>query len=377
MKKRRIIYRFFVCVLVVVMLIFLPSVKISSDDNLNQIYRAFLGTKSKYQGILEIWNIDTFESGKTSKSGVLNEIAKGFQKRNLGLYVLVRDLSEQECLNLILQGTFPDLFSCSFGVAEKLKDYVSEFENVNVSNVDLSAQTAGKVGEDLFGVAWCKSSYYLISTKERLEKTGKGDAGKVKLSDICLSLDYVKKNKKSEKQIYSMEVGSSKYLMPLNALKTYNKEGVKLISDKSLNAENLSQSSYSAYCNFIAENSSVLLGTIRDVFRMENRVKNGKVADVIYEQVTGFTDLIQFVMLSKNISQEKREYAEKFAEYLTAKDAQEIVYKSGLLSVIKSDDFANNKGIMQNITPQNFSDYATLSIFISENEIKKLQSFYW
>ena len=87
------------------------------------------------------------------------------------------------------------------------------------------------------------------------------------------------------------------------------------------------------------------------------------------------SDLIQFVMISKNIAQEKRKYAERFVEFLITSDAQKNVQKSGLLSVIKSDDFVDNNSTMQNITPQNFSDYATLNIFISENEIKKLQSF--
>lgn len=375
MKIKSVIFRLFVCILVVVMAVFLPSVKLKNDDNFNQIYRAFLGTKSKYHGILEVWNIDTFEGGKFSKTSVLNEISKNFQKQNLGLYVMIRNLTEQECLNLLSSGTFPDLFSCSFGVAEKIKDCVGSFEKVDMQGVDVSACEAGIVDGKQVAVPWCKSSYYLISTKERLEKAGKSDTDKLKLSDICLSLDYVKKGKKTDKQIYSLEVGCSKYLMPSKALKTYNKEGVKLISDKAIDENKMSQSSYSAYCNFVAGNSSVLFGTIRDVFRMENRVKNGKASDVIYEQVSGFSDLIQFVMISKNIAQEKRKYAERFVEFLITSDAQKNVQKSGLLSVIKSDDFVDNNSTMQNITPQNFSDYATLNIFISENEIKKLQSF--
>ena len=44
--------------------------------DLKNIYGVFLGNKSKYQGIIEIWNIDSFEAGNRSKTSLLNEISK-------------------------------------------------------------------------------------------------------------------------------------------------------------------------------------------------------------------------------------------------------------------------------------------------------------
>ena len=190
-----------------------------------------------------------------------------------------------------------------------------------------------------------------------------------------MSQGYVVKSKNKEKTVYSVSMGHDKYLMPEKALQTYNKQGVNLISNYSFDAEKLKQTPYSAYCDFVAGKSTMLVGTKRDVFRMQNREKNGKVSDVIYEQVLSFSDLIQFMMISKNLTGDKLFYAEKFIEFLTSKKAQDVILKSGLFSVLKNQKIDDDWGIMQNITPQNFSIYETNNIFIEKFEISKLQKF--
>ena len=122
MKKiknlKSVLFRILVFVLVVVMIVFLPSVKLKQNQDLENIYGVFLGNKSKYQGIIEIWNIDSFEAGNKSKTSLLTEISKEYQKKNKGVYFMVRNLTENECLGLAEKGEIPDLISCSYGVAE-------------------------------------------------------------------------------------------------------------------------------------------------------------------------------------------------------------------------------------------------------------------
>ena len=377
MKKKSVknlILRAIIFIFVVVLIVCLPSVNIIQNNELNKIYSVFLGSKSKYQGIIEIWNIDSFEGGTKSKTELLNEISKQFQKENKGLYFLVRNLSESECVNLMSAGELPDLISCSFGVAENFKDKVKAFSG-SANSIEDSAKIAGQVAENQMAVAWCKSSYYIISTKDRLEKSGIEKIENIKLSNLVMSQGYVVKNKNKEKTVYSVSMGHDKYLMPEKAVQTYNKQGVNLISNYSFDAEKLKQTPYSAYCDFVAGKSTMLVGTKRDVFRMQNREKNGKVSDVIYEQVLSFSDLIQFMMISKNLTGDKLFYAEKFIEFLTSKKAQDVISKSGLFSVLKNQKIDDDLGVMQNITPQNFSIYETNNIFIEKFEISKLQKF--
>lgn len=372
---KNILKRLIVAVLVVVMLVVLPSVELKQNEDLSRIYSVFLGTKSKYQGIIEIWNIDTFESGKVSKEKVLNEIAQSFQNQNKGLYIMIRNLTEYECLNLIQSGEMPDLFSCSYGVAEKIKPYVKSFQSVDVSNIDSAAINAGMLNDAVFGVPWCKGSYYLISTVDKLQKANIENIDNIDLMDICLNKGYLVHGKKSDKVVYSLSFGNSKYLMPQQVLKSYNKQEVEINSNYSFHKDSVQQTGYSAYCNFIAGNSVVLLGTQRDVFRMENRIKLGKISDVVCKQLTNFCDLIQFVLMPKNNEGDKLEYTEKFVNFLIAKSSQEKVFDNGMLSVEKGVKNAQNESTMQNITPQNFSDYAAPMLFIDEKEINSLQQF--
>ena len=161
--------------------------------------------------------------------------------------------------------------------------------------------------------------------------------------------------------------------MPQMALKTYNNSEVGSVSKYAYNENQNGTSPYTAYCEFVADESVILLGTQRDVFRMKNREAQGKVSDLIVEQVLGFTDLIQFVMLGKNLSGDKLFVAEDFVKFLTSAESQNIILKSGLFSVTNIDNKSEKIGIMQNIILHNFSDYATLNVFIDKNEIQNLQ----
>ena len=379
MKKiknlKSVLFRILVFVLVVVMIVFLPSVKLKQNQDLENIYGVFLGNKSKYQGIIEIWNIDSFEAGNKSKTSLLTEISKEYQKKNKGVYFMVRNLTENECLGLAEKGEIPDLISCSYGVAEKLRPYIKEYSSIDENYFENGAKALILSTEKKFAVPWCKGGYFLISTRDKLEKAKIEDVNNVKLSNIAFSSGYVVKGKKSDKTIYSLGFGNYKYLMPQMALKTYNGNEVGLVSKYAYDEDTRGISSYTAYCEFIADESVILLGTQRDVFRMKNRETQGKVSDLILEQVFGFTDLIQFVMLGKNLSGDKLFVAEDFVRFLTGELSQNIILNSGLFSVTNISNKSGITGIMQNIIPQNFSDYTAPRVFIDENEINNLQKF--
>ena len=91
--------------------------------------------------------------------------------------------------------------------------------------------------------------------------------------------------------------------------------------------------------------------------------------------VEGFTDLIQFIMLGKNLSGDKLLVAEDFVKFLISEKSQNVILKSGLFSVINISINKEKEGIMQNIIPHNFSDYIAPKVFVSENEINALQKF--
>ncbi len=384
----KVVKRMVIAVLVLVLLIVLPQLRIKSDDNLSMIYNTFLGSKSKYQGIIEIWNIDTFESGSASKVSFLNNSAKTFQSKNKGLYIMVRNLSEYECLNLLAMGESPDLFSCSYGVAEKLKNNISTFDKNTKFDTATNFLDAGKMGKDLMAVAWCRGNYCLMTTKSKLDSAEKAGAfanyisennitlgegesiaqlaenGKLSLADISLSAGYKVTSHNSTKTIFSIGFGKGKYQLPQNAFEAYTNKGLVSNSDVDIDSETLEQSQYYAYNNFIAGKSTMLLGTQRDIARLEGRVSLGKIDEVIYQPIFAQSDLVQFMLLANINDATKREYAEKFVQYLVSQNVQKKLCDIGMFATTTIDNSGYKSGVMLDIASQNIDNYSVKKLFI-------------
>ena len=117
----------------------------------------------------------------------------------------------------------------------------------------------------------------------------------------------------------------------------------------------------------------MLLGSNRDVFRMENRVKNGKVSDVIYYPLSKFTDLVQFMFIGKNASEEKFETINDFASFITGESTQKLLANFGMLPVNMADENDYNNSIMKDIIPEINGDLTLYNVFLSESEITELR----
>jgi len=374
MKKNKIkilIIRILFGILSIILMVTLPFLMVKEDDDFSYIYSVFVGSKSKYQGIIELWNIDSFESGSNSKSKYIEEVAKSFQKQNKGIYVLVRNLSEFECLNLLEKGEKPDIFSCSYGISSEIKDYILPFSNVENLDISNNFLGAGKENDKQYGLAWCYGFYTLISSENHIKKAGK-EFENINLSESALNMGYQVVGKKNTKTIYSLTYGKNKYLLPNFAFSSYTNRG--LISDLefSLDENIKTNTQYDAYTNFLSNNSVILLGTQRDIFRIENRVKNGKISNVIYQPLTTFTDLIQFSFLAKNDNSLKLEYAEIFAKMLSSSKYQSKLSSIGMLPVTGQLDVYES-GIMRDVLAGSSKFENLNNVFISKSEIINLQ----
>lgn len=372
MKKgaKKVIKRLILSVFVIVLVVMLPMVDLKADNNIELIYRSFIGKKSDYLGFIEIWNIDTFESGGVSKYEMLQTVAKEYQKENKGTYVIVRNITESECKNMIAKGQKPDLFSCSYGVASEIKDYVVPFSE-SFDDLYENLLSAGKYQGCQYAVPWCYNNYYLFSTKSRVEAYFKDDE-KISLSKIALETGSEKINKNKKEIIYSLGFGMSKYLMPQIAFSTYINKEIAL-KDYSLSKETVIKNSpYDAYCNFLVGGSNILLGTKRDLIRLCGREEQGKLEGLVVEKVSGFTDLLQFALITKN-SEQRYNHAQAFVKKLVSAKVQEWAGEKGMFVVNKTIKSQNNTGIMSNITPENIENYKCFNVFLTKGDIERLQ----
>lgn len=359
LKIKSVLMRLCVFLLALVLCFSSSLLKFDREDDLKFIYGSFIGQKSPYNGMIEIWNIDSFESGLKPKVSYIESIAKRFQKKYKGAYVMVRNLTTGECENLLKSGIVPDLVSCSYGNIEKIRDYIIPFENVNNDIFDKFLEAGRTDDGSLCALAWCVGVYSLISTKAKIEKVGR-EFDKIELNKLAFDLSYEYKLGKKTKKSKSLVFGKGDYLMPKKALKAYNKARSIQIQESEKDELCLS-SQYSAYTSFLSNDATILLGTHRDIIRMQAREEKGKVNDVVYLPLINWTDLVQFSFLLKNDNKDRKQMAEKFALFLTESKNQEEIEKIGMFPVVKLNN-VSYKGVMRDIILENFSDCEIESI---------------
>ena len=297
----------------------------------NMIFQKFFGVKA-HECILELWNIDTFEGGMASKSSFLEKVSISFEKKNKGCYVLVRNMDKMELKSRLAGGEIPDMFSFSGTVVSELKGHLTELgENSDVRGI--LANSALTAESERLGMPWCMSGYAIITSESRL--LASNEESKNVFSGV-FSFGYEKKLKKSTKNIYSVAFGTKTGHNPLAAIEeeasvkgvVFEKNHLSILPDTA----ELTQ--YGAYEKWALGNSVALIGTARDLVRMEGRLASGKETDAEIFCLSYFTDLVQYIGVTKSIDKERQRLAEAFAKFLCSEEMQLKLSSIGLFSVL-------------------------------------------
>lgn len=325
MKKFGILNLVALSVLVVVLTV-LPNLLFINLKSDLDIENAFIGDASEFQGVLECWNIDTFEGGNISKCDFIERVARLFEQNHRGVYVSVKKVTIEEFKNKVALKELPDIIAFGQGFGREVLEYLQEL-NINNFEIDEKLAVCGKFDNKLFAVPMCVGAYALISTNEKIENASK-EIENVKLLDIILDCGYVKKQGKKEKIVYSFNYGKNDFVKPLLAVGGVIKNEMVLES----------LSFYDAYNDFINFNrSTILLGNHRDVVKIENKERNGKIDGVIIEPIFHYNDLLHYIGVVKSENELTKKYASYFVKYIVSKTGQAELESSGLFSVCGLD----------------------------------------
>ena len=113
----------------------------------------FLPQKSKQAGartVVRVWNIDTFEGGKGSRTAFLKNVARELKGE---AYYLVTSYTLEGALTAFAEGEAPDVLSFGVGLsefAERLLPLPYSF-------------AGGELGGKTLAYPWCMGGYYLFS----------------------------------------------------------------------------------------------------------------------------------------------------------------------------------------------------------------------
>ncbi len=309
-----------------VLVVYFSYLFISPDSSLRE---RFFGKSAKYQGLIRLWSVDTFEGGCASRSGFLNDVAMRFEKQNKGAFIMVENLTIDEMTANLKNNVYPDIFCFGTGVAgylkDKMKELSTEVEKALLPNFAMAGLCRGK----LLACPYAYGMYALLTSTARVEKAKK----EVKnLKDLALHLAFDVTTKRTTKHTYSLTFGKTDYV---DAQKIFSRSfdvGLSsLIENGVVDPKVIGQTPYEAYLSFTSGKSSMLLGTQRDVFRMENRVAAGVESDILIEPLKEYTDLVNYISVTSD-NKDVISVCKDFVEFLLSEEMQQRLVNIGLLS---------------------------------------------
>lgn len=270
---------------------------------------------AEYKGIITLWHIDTFEGGVGSRKQFLMSVARDFEKQNEGLLVMAVEHTAESAEKAMAEGKTPDLISYGAGVNVK-----------NAQPIAGLGTAGGVINGETYALCWCRGGYCLIENP-----------------------DYVEGKKPSA----SLIVSQGEYTNPLIAY---------VFSGKTENNLEI-LSPMNAYVKFVSGKSRYLLGTQRDINRLNNRGM-----EYTIQPLNGYNDLYQYISVT-SLDTVKAKYAETFAEFLVSEKVQKQLYKVGMMSAYYNAEYDSPEMSLM----QKAGKSATISAFSSKELIKELQ----
>ena len=267
-------------------------------------------TSKEYEAILRIWHIDTFEGGTGSRASFLKNVASKFTKKNSGVLFLVSMLSEDLARTKIENGELPDLIS--FGISS-----IDVLGNL-FSQSSISVKDGGEYCGKRYLTAWCKGGYFKITKNDASYSKLIISQGANNLSTVTACLEN------------------------LTAKTVAIKEPLE------------------AYSLFLSSNDACLLGTQRDIVRLNS---NG--VSFTATPLSTFNDLFQYIGVT-SVSENKRFYAFSFVDFLLSESVQKTLVNIKMLSPTLKGLYNSNSYFT---ALENVSQTYTVSPFLSKKDL--------
>lgn len=224
-------------------------------------------TIAKEKTVVEVWNVDTFEGGKGSRTAFLNKMAQKMQAD--GVYFYVLNYTIEGAREAFSRGVYPDMLSFGVGLGEIAERCMSL----------PYAFSGGEIGGTCLSVPWCAGKYFRFSLSDDFSETGSTavSCGRSNLSVLAARLNGI--------------------------------AGEETPSER-------------AYVGFLNGEFRYLLGTQRD----ENRFRARNVT-VYSEELKEYNDLFQYMCI---LSGEKREICLQFLAFLLSQEVQDRLGDIGM-----------------------------------------------
>ena len=306
---------------------------------------------ASYKGIIELWNVETFEGGSGSRQSWLTSKSAKFEKQNTGLYVHVTNLTVDELKQKLADNQQFDIICFGRGVGDVVKDYLAPLE-VSTRDLRENMLLAGQFDGKQYALPLYAGAYGLFARTSQLAQD--------ELLNKALTQTYTRKVGKNTIELSPMICGFTPSNSPLTALALSGGKG----SAASI-AEDVTQ--YQAYEQFVSNKTAVtLLGTQRDLYRLNQREQNGKIESLGFVPLSGYTDLVQFVGVNANCG-EKLSSCQAYLQYLISDEVQQSLVNLSLFCAYDKSIYTDERyvaleqGLSAAFVPNAFADSSVIA----------------
>ena len=280
-----------------------------------------------YKGVLELWNVEAFEGGIGSREAWLTNKAAKFENANTGLFIHVTTLTVEQLEAKLKNNETFDLITFSRGAGNLIQDKlapISTSMGFVKENYLLSAQMDGKQ----YAMPLYSGAYCLFARIEQL--------GAEQLLQNALTQTYTRKVGKTTVELQPLVCGFTPYNSPLSALAMSGGKGrTSGISE--------STTQYQAYEQFVANRTAVtLLGTQRDIYRLSQRESDGRIEQLCFVPLGGYTDLVQYIGVSLAAG-DKASACEEYIKYLLSETTQQTLVNLSMFSVFETEFYTSDR----------------------------------
>ena len=280
-----------------------------------------------YKGVLELWNVETFEGGIGSREAWLINKAAKFEQANTGLFVHVTTLTVEQLETKLANNESFDLIAFSRGAGCLLQDRLAPI-STGVGFVRENFLVSGQMDGNQYAMPLYTGVYCLFARIEQLSAD--------QLLQNALTQTYTRKVGKTTVELQPLVCGFTPYNSPLSALAMSGGKG---------KASGISESvtQYQAYEQFVANRTAVtLLGTQRDIYRLSQRESNGKIEQLGFAPLGGYTDLVQYIGVSAAAG-DKASSCEEYISYLLSEATQSTLVNLSMFSVLDATFYTSDR----------------------------------
>lgn len=201
--------------------------------------------------IISIWHIETFEGGGKARIEYLKNVARDIEKENSNILFLIKQIEPNNLENELNSAT-PQIISFGYGVGNIVLPLLKHFN----STFDIRDELieSGSFNQKFYAAPYIVSGY----------------------SFFTHSIES-----------YLFHCGQTNYTKPENI---YTNLNLTL---------NVKETQYEAYKSFVYNKKVKLLGTARDLFKVNNLNNIGR-TNAIISPVSSYTDLIQYIGICEN-----------------------------------------------------------------------------